>query len=83
MISIYLSIFAIVTVQPSASLLRNPAHLKFAVRKGLDSLAEFTHSHGLCSRCKVLGELLLAICFSLMLKEIPYLPVCAKKADIL
>jgi len=44
-----------VTVQPSASLLRNPAHLKFADRKGLDSLAEFTHSHGLCSRCKVLG----------------------------
>ncbi|MDE6906937.1 MAG: hypothetical protein K2P21_02045, partial [Lachnospiraceae bacterium] len=28
---------------------------KFAVRKGLDSLAEFTHFHGLCSRCKVLG----------------------------
>ncbi len=44
-----------VTVQPAASLLRNPAHLKFAVRKGLDSLAEFTHSHGLCSKCKVLG----------------------------
>ena len=34
-----------VTVQPAASLLRNPAHLKFADRKGLDSLAEFTHSH--------------------------------------
>ncbi len=44
-----------VTVQPAASLLRNPAHLKFAVRKGLDSPAEFTHSHGLCSKCKVLG----------------------------
>ncbi len=44
----------LVTVHPAASLLRNPAHLKFAVRKGLDSLAEFTHSHGLCSKCKVL-----------------------------
>ena len=45
----------IVTVQPSASLLRNPAHLKFAFGKGLDSLAEFTRSYGLCSKCKVLG----------------------------
>ncbi len=44
----------LVTVHPAASLLRNPAHLKFAVRKVLDSLAEFTHSHGLCSKCKVL-----------------------------
>ena len=44
-----------VTVQPTASLLQKPAHLKFAVRKGLDSLAEFMHSHGLCSKCKVLS----------------------------
>ena len=44
-----------VTVQPKASLLQNPAHLKFAFSKGLDSLAEFTHSYGLCRKCKVLG----------------------------
>jgi len=35
----------LVTVQPTASLLWNPTHLKFADRKGLDFLAEFTHSH--------------------------------------
>ena len=44
----------LVTVQPRASLLQNPAHLKFVFSKGLDSLAELTHSYGLCSKCKAL-----------------------------
>ncbi len=44
----------LVTVQPRASLLQNPAHLKFVFSKGLDSLAELTHSYGLCSECKAL-----------------------------
>ncbi len=72
-----------VTVQPSASLLRNPAHLKFAFAKGWILWLNLRILTDFAAGAKSWAELLLAICFSLMLKEIPHLPVCAKKADIL
>ena len=47
-----------VTVQPSASLLRN-LPIPDRLRRGADSLlVQFTRSHGLCSKRKVLAELL-------------------------
>ncbi len=45
-----------VTVQPPAELLLNPAHWKFAYGEGLDSLlAKCKYSYGLCNECKFLG----------------------------